>query len=322
VTQSRRSNFTRREVLGLLAAGVGLLPSLAYADPWAAEAAPSAIWMRTTSSDVSVRAGPDVRAERLRLVRTGTALRILGTMGDWRFVHDPHADISGYVHADLLVAADAPAQFAFLPDLPLEEELSTVAIATQQVAIYFYPSNDELAQATGLDAGDRETIVGTVTGDDGATWFRTDDGYYLPSDGLFIGAAPHDFAGRWLDVSLSGAAQVMAYDDNVPVRSFHAIKGTARFPTPPGTWAIVRRVANETMDSTTIGIPRNAPGGYFLKNVLYTQYFRGTGESLHYNWWSSAWGAPGSHGCLGLSLADSRWLWNWATVGTPVAIHA
>jgi lipoprotein-anchoring transpeptidase ErfK/SrfK len=30
----------------------------------------------------------------------------------------------------------------------------------------------------------------------------------------------------------------------------------------------------------------------------------------------------GSHGCLGLSLADSRWLWDWADIGTPVAIHA
>jgi hypothetical protein len=278
--------------------------------------------MRTTSSDVSVRAGPDARTERLQLVRSGTLLRILGSAGDWRFVHDSRTDISGYVHADLLVAAEPPTQLAFGPEPPIEEELSTVAIATQPLAVQFYPSSDERAQVTSLDPGDRETIVGTVTGEDGATWFKTDDGYYLSSAGLFIGSAPYGFTGRWLDVTLSGAAHVTAYDGNIPVRSFYAIKGTARFPTPLGTWAIVRRVANETMDSTTIGIPRNGPGGYFLKNVLYTQYFRGTGESLHYNWWSSAWGAPGSHGCLGLSLADSRWLWDWATVGTPVSIRA
>jgi lipoprotein-anchoring transpeptidase ErfK/SrfK len=133
--------------------------------------------------------------------------------------------------------------------------------------------------------------------------------------------APDEFGGRWLDVSLSGSAKVVAHENGDTVRSFQAIKGVAKYPTPLGTWSIVRRVANETMDSNTVGIPRNSPGGYFLKDVLYTQYFRDTGESLHYNWWSSAWGLPGSHGCLGLSLGDSKWLWDWATVGTPVLIH-
>jgi lipoprotein-anchoring transpeptidase ErfK/SrfK len=100
-----------------------------------------------------------------------------------------------------------------------------------------------------------------------------------------------------------------------------ALHGTIADQTPSGLYRIQRRVENETMDSATLGIPRTGPGGYFLQHVLYTQYFRGTGESLHYNWWSAAWGAPGSHGCLGLSLADARWLWDWATIGTPVLIH-
>jgi hypothetical protein len=29
----------------------------------------------------------------------------------------------------------------------------------------------------------------------------------------------------------------------------------------------------------------------------------------------------GSHGCLGLSLADSKWLWDWSTIGTPVVVN-
>ncbi len=83
----------------------------------------------------------------------------------------------------------------------------------------------------------------------------------------------------------------------------------------------MRRVANETMDSSTIGIPRTARGGYYLRNVLFTQYFTSGGASLHYNYWSSNFGSAGSHGCLGLSYADSAWLWNWATIGTPLSIH-
>ena len=70
-----------------------------------------------------------------------------------------------------------------------------------------------------------------------------------------------------------------------------------------------------------VGIPRNSPGGYYLTNVLFTQYFLPTGQSIHYNWWSSSWGYPGSHGCLGLPYADAAFMWSFATIGTPVSIH-
>jgi hypothetical protein len=316
------SRLTRRGLLGAFAAGLVSVPRLARADPWASDTTYPTVWATTIGSDVSARDGPDARANRLRFVRAGSVFQVLKTVGDWRQVYDPRVDSVAFIHGDLLTPAKPPSQFAFLRALPIEDELSTVAVIPSDLPLYFYPSPDPLAQAISLDAGDRETIVGTVTGDDGATWFETEDGYYLPNEGLFLAADPTDFTGRWLDVSLGGAAHVVAYDENASVRSFYAIKGTARYPTPPGTWSVVRRVANEIMDSSTLGIPRNGPGGYYLKNVLYTQYFRGTGESLHYNWWSSAWGLPGSHGCLGLSLTDARWLWDWAAIGTPVSIHA
>jgi lipoprotein-anchoring transpeptidase ErfK/SrfK len=75
------------------------------------------------------------------------------------------------------------------------------------------------------------------------------------------------------------------------------------------------------MNSETIGIPRFSAGGYYLTNVLFTQYFTGDGASIHYNYWSSNWGYAGSHGCLGMTYADSAHLWNWATLGTPINVH-
>jgi lipoprotein-anchoring transpeptidase ErfK/SrfK len=83
----------------------------------------------------------------------------------------------------------------------------------------------------------------------------------------------------------------------------------------------MRRVANETMDSSTVGIPRNSAGGYYLTGVLFTQYFLPTGQSIHYNYWSSNWGYPGSHGCLGLSYSDAAYLWSFAGIGSTVSIH-
>ena len=87
------------------------------------------------------------------------------------------------------------------------------------------------------------------------------------------------------------------------------------------TFPLIRRVANETMNRDTIGIPRFGPGGYYLTNVLFTQYFTADGASLHYNYWSSNWGYAASHGCLGLTYADSAFLWSWAGLGTLVSIH-
>jgi hypothetical protein len=308
----------RLAALGLLSLALALIPGFAHADPWGSDKDPE--WAMT-NAEAYLRSGPDFAAAPIAQVRRGTALQQLGRHGVWVQVHDPRRDATAYVHSDLLSPAAPPSSYAFASEPSFDDALASVGIATQDVPLYYFPTADPEAVALTINASDRESIVGSLVDQDGATWFRTQDGYYIAQDGLFLDATAADYAGRWLDVSLTGAAKVIAYEGGAPVRSFYAIKGTARWPTPVGTWSIVRRVANETMDSTTIGIPRFAPGGYYLKNVLYTQYFLGSGESLHYNWWSSAWGTQGSHGCLGLSLADSKWLWDWATIGTPVVIH-
>ncbi|HEX2924544.1 MAG TPA: L,D-transpeptidase [Chloroflexota bacterium] len=132
-----------------------------------------------------------------------------------------------------------------------------------------------------------------------------------------------DLSGRWIDANLS-TATVTAMEGDTPVYAALSTIGTVNHPTPTGNFTILRRVADETMDSSTIGIPNNAPGGYYLTGVLYTQYFTSYGHSLHYNYWSpaSAFGSrAGSHGCLGLTLDDARFFWDFADVGTPVIIH-
>jgi hypothetical protein len=62
---------------------------------------------------------------------------------------------------------------------------------------------------------------------------------------------------------------MVAYNGSTPVRSMLTIIGRGPLATPTGTFSIIRRVANETMDSATVGIPRNSSGGYYLTNVLH-----------------------------------------------------
>jgi len=121
--------------------------------------------------------------------------------------------------------------------------------------------------------------------------------------------------GRWIDVHLTQQLMV-AYEGRDAVRTVVTTTGMPGWESPPGWFAINWRVANETMESGSIG----AENFYVLKDVLFTQYFTDRGHALHFAWWKTAEtiGRPGSHGCLNLLLEDAQFFWDWATVGTPV----
>jgi lipoprotein-anchoring transpeptidase ErfK/SrfK len=103
------------------------------------------------------------------------------------------------------------------------------------------------------------------------------------------------------------------------VRTCLVTTGMAGWETPAGNYRILVRVANETMDSDSIG----AENFYRLEDVLFTQYFTDQGHAIHFAWWRTpeTIGRPGSHGCLNLLLEESQFFWDWAEIGTPVIVH-
>jgi hypothetical protein len=138
-----------------------------------------------------------------------------------------------------------------------------------------------------------------------------------PTDAPFWSAFADD--GKWMDVTLTPLQHLVAHQGEDVVLQDLVTAGT-QGTTKPGFYRILRRVADETMDSTTI------PGladHYHLTGVLFTQYFTGDGAAIHYNWWGPprGFGYPGSHGCLGMRYDGSKFLWDWANVGTPIVIH-
>jgi hypothetical protein len=283
---------------------------------------------------VVLRSQPDPSGEQFTTLRARAPLQILGYAGDWAYVYNPRAKGTAYVPSDQLGPADPPSSYVDKDPPPLDEALDRTGRVDQNVALSFYPTDDPAAAYTDLGAGSSVHITGSVTGDDNQQWYQTADGDYLPASAVVFPSAPaapsapvvvaapsRSFAGHWIDVNLTLPARMVAYDGSTPVRSMYTIIGRGPLATPAGTFSIIRRVANETMDSATVGIPRNSPGGYYLTNVLFTQYFLPTGQSIHYNYWSSNFGYPGSHGCLGLSYADAAFMWSFATIGTPVSVH-
>jgi hypothetical protein len=309
-----------RPVLGLLlAAGLLIGPAATQAAPGPDQATP-ATWA-VTLDRATLYSGTGADAVAFGDIDPMVTLQVLGYQGDWAHVYNPRTRTEAFVASDQIGPGDPPSRYVLMPPPALSDEFDTRGVVTDDAPLAVYPSPADEATERELNPNTWLNLTGAVNGEDGSLWYRTDTGDFVPGDAVFVPERTTDFTGHWLDVNLNTPARVTAYEGDTAVDSFLTIKGAGPRPTPTGVFTILRRVANETMNSDTIGIPRFGPGGYYLTNVLFTQYFTGDGASLHYNYWSSAWGYPGSHGCLGLTYADSAWLWGWAHIGTPVVIH-
>jgi hypothetical protein len=138
-----------------------------------------------------------------------------------------------------------------------------------------------------------------------------------PPEGVSFGPDEH-----WIEVNLT-TQRAIAFIGAQPVHLALVTTGAPGWETPTGDFRIYMRIENETMDSLSIGIPRDDPWGYYLEDVLFTQYFVG-GVALHYNYWrgDSYFGnVPSSHGCVGMRYDDAKFFWDFATIGTRVVVH-
>lgn len=114
---------------------------------------------------------------------------------------------------------------------------------------------------------------------------------------------------RWIDVDLTNQ-MVHAYEGKKLVRSFVVSTGTWRTPTVTGQYNIYVKYPYADM----------AGPGYYLPDVPNVMYFfRGYG--LHGTYWHNNFGTPMSHGCVNLTIDESAWLFDWASVGTLVNVH-
>jgi lipoprotein-anchoring transpeptidase ErfK/SrfK len=306
-----------------IGAAAGVSPAAAQpAQPTAASLLPDEpTWVLNLES-LALLAAPEEDADPVATLRQFTYLAVRGYQGEWAEVFNPRSQKSGFIPSEAIGPIESPPAFVTADSPPPLDEINLDGRAIRGAALAYYPTPDVEAQTEKLTHNTRVAITDTVVGDDGEVWYRTADGDYLAESMVRLPRPPpRKFAGRWIDVDLKQPAMLVAYEGDVPVLTTLSIYGAGRFPTPIGVYAIQRRVANETMSSETIGIPRFGPGGYYLTNVLYTQYFTGDGASIHYNYWSANWGYAASHGCLGLTLADSAYLWTWAGIGTPISIH-
>lgn len=116
--------------------------------------------------------------------------------------------------------------------------------------------------------------------------------------------------GKQVVVDLS-EQRVYAFEDGKMVFTALVSTGLPATPTVLGDYAVYLRYDAQRMTGP----------GYDLPGVQWVQYFY-QGYALHGTYWHENYGEPMSHGCVNLQNADALWLYNWATIGTPVHVKA
>ncbi len=98
--------------------------------------------------------------------------------------------------------------------------------------------------------------------------------------------------------------------------------GKSGFETRSGTKLIIEKFAQKRMDAATVGIQPGSPEYYDIPDVQYAQRVTFTGEFLHAAPWSvSAQGSYNvSHGCVGMSTDNAKWLFDLTHRGDPVIV--
>lgn len=279
----------------------------------------------SASDGLRLRAEPSTDAEIIAVLEDNAEfIAVTGATGEWI---PGYADgYSGYVAAEYLTEREE------LPRFSVGGEWDTSVwqgAALGETNIRAEPTTESRIVRT-IQYGDPVVVVDWVRGEEvdggGYIWARLEDGTYIYERN--VGRAgpveptpvPDDapWEGRWIDCNLTQQL-LIAYEGRTPVHVAVQTTGKPGWETPEGFFAINTRVANETMESGSIG----AEEFYKLENVLFTQYFTDRGHALHFAWWKTpeTIGRPGSHGCLNLLLEDAEFFWNWATIGTPVYSH-
>ena len=160
-------------------------------------------------------------------------------------------------------------------------------------------------------AGEQVTLTANLAGVDagGGIWAETNSAVHFTVGDAHISTA--NVATHQMTVTTNG--QVVA--------TYPLSAGRTQYPTMNGVHIALYRQQNVLMDSSTVGIPRNGPGGYY-EHVFWDVNISDGGEFVHAAPWSV--GDQGrsnvSHGCINLSVANAIAFFNYSRVGDVVQV--
>ncbi len=120
-------------------------------------------------------------------------------------------------------------------------------------------------------------------------------------------------ADKHIEVDLT-KQHLYAFEGSNKVYDF-AVSTGKWFPTPTGTFYIWTKIKSQLMSG---GNPA-AGDYYYLPNVPWVEFFsndevaKSRGFSLHGTYWHNNFGHPMSHGCVNMTIADAKTIYDWTT---------
>jgi lipoprotein-anchoring transpeptidase ErfK/SrfK len=121
-------------------------------------------------------------------------------------------------------------------------------------------------------------------------------------------------------VSAKSHTMKVTVNDRV-VKTIPVSTGRDKYPTTNGVHFVISKEQDKLMDSSTVGIPRNSPDGYY-EHVYWSVRISNSGEFVHAAPWSvgSQGRANVSHGCVNMSTENAQWFFKLAQPGDVVTV--
>jgi lipoprotein-anchoring transpeptidase ErfK/SrfK len=114
---------------------------------------------------------------------------------------------------------------------------------------------------------------------------------------------------RWIEINVS-TQRLIAWEGGTPIYAIIVSTGTDEHPTLIGSFAVQSKHRTARMQGDDYDVP----------DVPFVMYYDGN-YGIHGAYWHYSFGTPVSHGCVNVAVDHAEWLFNWATIGTPVVVH-
>lgn len=232
-------------------------------------------------------------------------------------VMDGDANAVNVLYEDMQVGVGMPVIVKFDNDVvdasqrKAIQEAMSITTTPQQTGAWGWMDNTQLAYRPEKywQAGTKISVTGKTAGLQTSSHRFINDNI---STTMTVGAS------RILYVDIPGH-RMRVTENGKTVKNLPITTGKDGFTTRSGTKVIIERDADMTMDSATVGIPKGSPD-YYKLDVKYAMRVTYTGEFIHAAPWSEGeqGSANVSHGCVGVSMADGKWLFNFCRAGDVV----
>lgn len=255
----------------------------------------------------------------LVFVDTTPALAFINSLGD---APQGHASWAPVMVAKPAAAALPPAITdptpATLPTLPPNPTDSAAPLNTEAA-----PQSDEPSQADPTQPAEAAATTEpgstevAVVAEPSPTPLPTDTPAPAQDPVVVANNPPGAYGAKWILVDIS-EQHLYAYEGETLIYSFVASTGMNN-ATRVGTFSVLDKIPNAYGSTWNIWMP-DWMGIYYagsLENGIHSLPILPNGQRL----WAGYLGTPISYGCVVLGIYESRMLYDWAEVGTPVQIQ-